>query len=85
MADVWSRGYGDGDQISWLFLGLLLAAGIGAYPVLGPHATAFRRQPDEPSDLNTNVVLVVLDGKELYLDPVLKLHRSAACRGRKPQ
>jgi hypothetical protein len=71
VADVWSRGYGDGDQISWLFLGLLRVAGIEAYPVLVSTRDThfFNVNLMNPSDLNTNVVLVVLDGKELYLDP----------------
>jgi hypothetical protein len=71
VADVWSRGYGDGDQISWLFLALLRAAGIEAYPVLVSTRDThfFNANLMNRSDLNTNVVLVVLDGKELYLDP----------------
>src|SRR5579871_5271891 len=33
VADVWERGYGTGDQITWLFLALLRTAGIQADPV----------------------------------------------------
>jgi len=31
--DVWKRGYGDGYQVTWLFLGLARAAGFEAFPV----------------------------------------------------
>jgi len=31
--DVWKRGYADGNQIPWLFLGLVRAAGFDASPV----------------------------------------------------
>src|SRR5436189_5533429 len=31
--DVWKRGYGDGYQITWLFLGLARAGGFDASPV----------------------------------------------------
>ncbi|HMD30042.1 MAG TPA: DUF3857 domain-containing protein [Steroidobacteraceae bacterium] len=71
VADVWIRGYGNGDQISWLFLALLRAAGIEAYPVLVSTRDThfFNANLMNPSDLNTNVVLVVQGGEELYLDP----------------
>ena len=29
--DVWKRGYGNGMQLTWLFLGLVRAAGFQAY------------------------------------------------------
>src|SRR5438045_7918308 len=31
--DLWKRGYGDGDQLTWLFLGLSRAAGLEASAV----------------------------------------------------
>lgn len=69
--DVWKQGYGTGEQITWLFLGLARAAGFEAYPVY--IATRddhfFFRNLMKASDLNTNVVLVKLNGKDLYLDP----------------
>jgi hypothetical protein len=69
--DVWKRGYGDGVQIAWLFLALVRAAGIPADPVIvstrGAHF--FHANVMNPNDLNSNVVVVTLDGKELYLDP----------------
>lgn len=69
--DVWKRGYGDGEQITWLFLGLARAAGFDASPVR--IATRddhfFRKNLMRGTDLRTNVVVVKLDGKEMYFDP----------------
>jgi hypothetical protein len=69
--DVWKRGYGNGVEIAWLFLALVRAAGIPADPVIvstrGAHF--FHANVMNPNDLNSNVVVVTLDGKELYLDP----------------
>jgi hypothetical protein len=69
--DVWKRGYGDGWDITWLFLALARAAGFDASPVLVPTRDTHFFNPNamNPADLNTNVVLVKLDGKDLYLDP----------------
>jgi hypothetical protein len=69
--DVWKRGYADGYQITWLFLGLARAAGCDASPVRistrDDHF--FRNNLMKARDLNTNVVLVKLNGKDLYFDP----------------
>jgi hypothetical protein len=69
--DVWKRGYGDGYQITWLFLGLARAAGFDASPVR--IATRddhfFAAGMMRIRDLNTNVVLVKLNGKDAYFDP----------------
>ncbi len=71
VSDVWNHGYGSGKQITWLFLALVRAAGIEAYPLLVSTRDAhfFNEKMMNPSDLNTNAVLVILDGKEWYLDP----------------
>ena len=69
--DVWKRGYGDGYQVTWLFLGLARAAGFDASPVR--IATRddhfFAAGMMRIRDLNTNVVLVKLNGKDAYFDP----------------
>jgi len=69
--DVWKRGYGSGYQITWLFLGLARAAGFDASGV--EIATRddhfFKKNLMNGRDLRTNVVLVKLDGKEMYFDP----------------
>ena len=72
--DVWKRGYGNGNQITWLFLGLARAAGFDASPVrvATRDDRFFMRNMMRASDLHTNVVLVKLNGKEMYLDPGFK-------------
>jgi Domain of Unknown Function with PDB structure (DUF3857) len=69
--DVWNHGYGSGDEITWLFLGLLRAAGIDGYPVLVSTRDThfFDVRIMNPADLNTNLVVAIIDGKEWYLDP----------------
>jgi hypothetical protein len=71
VADVWQRGYGTGPQITWLFLGLARAAGFQADPVLVSNRDEFFFDPQvmNTAQLNTNVALVAVGGKELYLDP----------------
>ena len=69
--DVLKRGYADGYQITWLFLGLARAAGFDASPVriATRNDHFFQRNIMRSRDLNTNVVLVKLNGKDMYFDP----------------
>ncbi len=69
--EVWKRGYGDSFQLTWLFLGLVRAAGFEAYGCLVSDRSQyiFSSQTMQSSKLNANVVLVKLNGKDLYLDP----------------
>ena len=69
--EVWKQGYGSGVQLTWLFLGLARAAGLDASGVWVSDRRNyfFNRMYMDENKLNTNVVLVKLDGKELYLDP----------------
>lgn len=69
--DVWKRGYGDGRQITWLFLGMVRASGFEASPVLVSrrNVTFFNNNVMNPRELDDNVVQVMLNGKELYFDP----------------
>ncbi len=69
--DLWKNGYGTGSEITWLFLGLARAAGLQAYPVLVSRRNEYLFQPNsmDPHQLNDNVVLVKLDGKDTYYDP----------------
>ena len=69
--DVWKRGYADGYQITWLFLGLTRAAGFDASPVRVSTRDDhfFRNNIMNARDLNTNVVLVKVNGKDEYFDP----------------
>jgi hypothetical protein len=69
--DIWKRGYANGYEITWLFLALARSAGFDASPVFISTRDRHFFNPNlmNPDDLNTNVVLVKLDGKELYFDP----------------
>jgi hypothetical protein len=69
--DIWTHGYGDGVQITWLFLALVRAAHIEADAVLVPTRDDYFFSPRslDARQLNSNVVIVKLDGREIYLDP----------------
>lgn len=69
--ELWKQGYGNGLQITWLFLALAKAAGFEAYPVWASSRSQhfFNSNLMNAYDLNTNVALVKLNGKELYFDP----------------
>jgi len=69
--DVWKRGYGDGRQLDWLYLALTRAAGIEAYAVLISTRSNyfFQQRMMNPNQLNDNVVLLKLNGKDVYCDP----------------
>ena len=69
--EVWKRGYGNGVQLTWLFLGLARAAGFEAYGcwVSGRREYFFTPVTMQSAKLNSNVVLVKLNGKDLYFDP----------------
>ena len=68
---VWKRGYGNGGELTWLFLGLARAAGFEASGCWVSSRSRYFFTPVtmQGSKLNENVVLVKLNGKELYLDP----------------
>jgi hypothetical protein len=69
--ELWNEGYGWGRDITWLFLGLARAAGFEAYPALVSNRREyfFVKERRNSHELNANVVLVKLNGKEIYLDP----------------
>jgi hypothetical protein len=69
--DVWKRGYAGGGQLTWLFLALARAAGFEAYGcwVADRKNYFFSPVTMQGYKLNSNVVLVKLNGKDLYLDP----------------
>jgi len=71
VADIWKRGYGNGQQLTWLFLALARAAGLEAYGCWVADRRQYFFQPGlmESQDLDANVVLVKLNGKDLYFDP----------------
>src|SRR5258706_2037602 len=69
--ELWKRGYGDGRELTWLFLALSRAAGFEAYGcwVSARRHYFFVPQTMERRKLDANVVLVKLNGKDLYFDP----------------
>jgi hypothetical protein len=69
--EVWKRGYGDGGQLTWLYLALVRAAGFEAYGVWVSDRRNhfFNRAITDASRLDANVVLVKLNGQDLYFDP----------------
>ena len=69
--DVWKRGAGRGWELTWLYLAMVRAAGLEAYPVLVADRRNFffNKETMESNRLDSNLVLVKLNGKDLYLDP----------------
>jgi len=68
---VWNRGYGDGWQLTWLYLGLVRAAGLEAYGVVVSSRANYFLNPSlmDSTKLNANVVLLRLNGQDVYCDP----------------
>jgi len=69
--EIWRNQYGSGWEITWLFLGLARAAGFEATPciVSARNEYFFHKERLNSHELNANVVLVKLEGKDLYFDP----------------
>jgi hypothetical protein len=69
--DVWKSGAGSGRGITWLYLALVRAAGLEAYPVLVSRRNEYFFTPQvmDPHRLDDNVVLVKLNGKDTFYDP----------------
>jgi len=69
--DLWKHQYGTGWDLTWLFLGLVRATGLEAYPCLvsGRGEYFFRKERVDGRELDANVVLVKVNGKEEFFDP----------------
>ena len=69
--DVWKHGYGYSNQLNWLFLALVRAAGIEAYPVYvaDRYHYFFDRGMMDANKLDYDLVLVKFNGNDLYCDP----------------
>ena len=69
--DVWTRGYGNKQQLDWLFLALVRAAGFEAYGCwLSSRAEYFfTPKTMESGHLNETAVLVKLNERDLYFNP----------------
>jgi len=71
VAELWEHQHGQNWQITWLFLGLVRAAGFEADPVMLSTRDRFffNKTALERNQLNGNVVRVKLGGKEIFADP----------------
>jgi len=69
--EVLKRGYGDGMQLTWLYLALVRAAGFDAYGCWVSDRSNYFFNPAilQKRRLNANVVLVKLNGRDSYFDP----------------
>lgn len=69
--DVWSRKRGSGDQIAALFVGMARAAGVKAYlmGVANRQERFFLPGYMNMGQLDDDIAIVNLDGKDIYLDP----------------
>ncbi len=69
--DIWKHGYGNAVELTWLFLGMVRAAGFEAYGCWVASRSEYFFNPKlmDSAGLRDNVVLVKLNGKDIYLDP----------------
>jgi len=69
--DIWKQGYGERWQLNWLCLALARAAGIEAYGVWVSDRSNFffNPQTQQSGKLDESLVLVKLDGKDVFLAP----------------
>lgn len=69
--EVWSRQYGNGRDINWLFLALARAAGFEAYSVPSSYRRNFFFNPKtmDAYKLDSDLVLVKVNGKDVFCDP----------------
>jgi hypothetical protein len=68
---LWSNGYGSGWEITWLFLAMVRAAGFEASPALVASRAEYFFNPKRMNnkELEANLVIVRVNGKEIYFDP----------------
>jgi len=68
---LWSRGYGNGVQLTWLYLALVRAAGFEAYGCWVADRSNYFLNPAWMQDrkLDANVAVVKLNGQDRYFDP----------------
>jgi len=69
--DIWKHQYAYGWDLTWLFVGLARAAGFEAYPciVSSRGQYFFHKERVNGRELNANVALVKVNGKDEYFDP----------------
>jgi hypothetical protein len=68
---IWKKQYGEGPQLTWLFLAMSRAAGFEASGMwlADRQNYFFTARTMDGRRLDTNVVVVKLDGKDTFLDP----------------
>jgi hypothetical protein len=68
---VWKKQYANGTELTWLFLALARAAGFEAYGMWVPDRQNYFFSPHtmEGRRLDSNVVVVKLNGKDVFCDP----------------
>jgi len=69
--ELWKKGAGSGRNLTWLFLGLARAAGLEAHGVWASDRQTQFFHPNlmDASKLDANMVLVKLNGKDIFCDP----------------
>jgi hypothetical protein len=69
--DILKHGYGYGNEINALFLGLARAAGFDASEVYAADRRSgmFHPEAEDDRELNANIVLVRVGGQDLFFDP----------------
>jgi uncharacterized protein DUF3857/uncharacterized protein DUF3858 len=72
--DIWKAGYSYGSGLNWLFLALARSAGFEAYPVFASARSDHFFHPAlmNSFELNTTVVLVKVNGKDVFCDPATR-------------
>jgi len=85
--ELWKRGYGDGSQLTWLYLALVRAAGMEAYGCLVSDRANHFFSPVtmESGKLDANVVLSSLTAKTFTSTPARNSLPSACSSGWKPE
>jgi Domain of Unknown Function with PDB structure (DUF3857) len=69
--DAWKRGYANGFDLTWLYLALVRAAGFEAYGMMVPDRQNYFFDANlmQENRLDENIVLIKLNGKNIYCDP----------------
>jgi hypothetical protein len=68
---IWKKQYGNGAELTWLFLAMARAAGFEAYGMWVPDRQQYFFFPGtmDGNRLDANVVVVKLNGKDAFFDP----------------
>jgi len=69
--DIWKRGEANGQQLTWLYLALVRAAGFEAYGVWVASRENYFFDPRSmlSTRLDSNLVVIKLNGKNIFCDP----------------